>query len=78
MSKQLFKQVAHMDGTDGYDLVPFTAEEIALREAEQVAFLAERAEQAAQDATKAADKAAALAKLTALGLTAADLTALGL
>ena len=63
----LMKQVAHMDGTDGHDLVPFTAEEIAQRD-KDIAEYKEKAKAEEIAATKSeADKAALLAKL---GITA--------
>lgn len=43
MAEQLFKQVARMDGTDDFDLVPYTAAEIADFEASRVAGLARQA-----------------------------------
>jgi len=55
---------------------PFTAEEIAEREANAAAFAAELAEREAASAAALAAKESAQAKLTALGLTADEIAAL--
>jgi hypothetical protein len=55
---------------------PLTAEEIAQREADAQAAEARRAEEEAAKATEEAAKASAQAKLTALGLTAEEISAL--
>jgi len=55
---------------------PFTAEEIAQREADAAAFAAEQAARDAAAAAAATAKASAEAKLAALGLTAAEIAAL--
>jgi len=55
---------------------PLTAEEIAQREADAIAYTAQKAEQDAVEAAKAAAKASAEAKLAALGLTADEIAAL--
>lgn len=56
--------------------VELTAEEIAQREADRIAFEAQQAEQAAADQAKADAKASAVAKLTALGLSESEVSAL--
>ena len=56
--------------------VELTAEEIAQREADAVAFAAEQAEREAAEAAKAAAKASAESKLAALGLSADEIAAL--
>jgi len=55
---------------------PFTAEEIAQREADAIAFAAAEAEKAAAAEAKATAQASAKAKLAALGLTAEEIAAL--
>jgi FMN-dependent NADH-azoreductase len=72
MSK-LFK-VIHNVTTGEIQQIDLTAEEIAVVEADEAAAVAE----AQAKAKTEADKAVAQAKLTALGLTADDLKALGL
>lgn len=56
--------------------VPLTAEEIAQREADALAYEAEQAQKAQEEAAKAEAKASAEAKLAALGLTAEEVSAL--
>ena len=56
--------------------VELTAEEIAQREADRIAFEAEQAQREAEAAAVAAAKEAAHAKLAALGLTAEEIAAL--
>jgi len=56
--------------------VELTTDEIAQREADAVAYAAQKAEQEAAEAAKAAAKASAEAKLAALGLTAEEISAL--
>jgi hypothetical protein len=56
--------------------VPLTPEELADRETARLAWEAEQAEQEAQQAAQAQAEATAIAKLQALGLTAAEITAL--
>jgi hypothetical protein len=56
--------------------VPLTAEEIAQRETDRLAYEAQEAERIAQEAAKAEAEASAVAKLTALGLTADEISAL--
>ena len=55
---------------------PLTAEEIAQREADAVAFAAEQAAKEAEAAAVAAAKESATAKLAALGLSADEIAAL--
>ncbi len=57
-------------------VVPLTAEEIAQREADALAYAEQKATQEAEEAAKAAAKASAEAKLAALGLTAEEIAAL--
>jgi len=57
-------------------VVPLTAEEIAQREADALAYAEQKATQEAEEAAKAAAKASAEAKLAALGLTADEIAAL--
>jgi hypothetical protein len=57
-------------------IVPLTAEEIAQREADALAYAEQQAIQEAEEAAKAGAKASAEAKLTALGLTAEEVSAL--
>lgn len=52
-----------------------TAEEVAQREADAVAFAAEQAAREAAEAERAAAKASAIAKLAALGLTEDEVSA---
>lgn len=56
--------------------VELTDEEIAQREADAIAYAAQKAEQEAAATAKAAAKASANAKLAALGLTAEEISAL--
>jgi len=56
--------------------VELTAEEIAQREADAIAYAAQKAEQDAAEVAKAAAKASGEAKLAALGLTAEEISAL--
>lgn len=57
-------------------VVPLTAEEIAQREADALAYAEQQAIQEAEQAAKAEAKASAEAKLSALGLTAEEIAAL--
>ena len=57
-------------------IVPLTAEEIAQREADAVKAEADRVAREAEKAAEAAAKASAEAKLSALGLTTEEITAL--
>jgi hypothetical protein len=56
--------------------VPLTAEELAQRETDRLAYEAQEAERQAVEAAKANAQASAVAKLTALGLTEAEINAL--
>ena len=55
---------------------PYTAEELAQREADLLEYAAQKAATDAENEAKAAAKASALAKLTALGLTPEEIAAL--
>lgn len=55
---------------------PLTAEEIAQRQADAEAYAAQQAIQEQEEAAKAEAKASAEAKLSALGLTAEEISAL--
>ena len=57
-------------------VVPLTAEELAQRELDAANALAAQEAREAEEAAKAAAKASAQAKLTALGLTEAEISAL--
>ena len=56
--------------------VPLTAEELAQRETDRLAYEAQEAERLAAEEAKEALKASANAKLTALGLTADEIAAI--
>ena len=56
--------------------VPLTAEEIAQRETDRLAYEAQEAERLAAAEAKAEAEASAVAKLSALGLTAEEIAAL--
>jgi predicted Fe-Mo cluster-binding NifX family protein len=56
--------------------VELTAEEVAQREADAIAFAIQQAEREAVEAAAAEAKASAQAKLAALGLTAEEIAAL--
>jgi hypothetical protein len=56
--------------------IPLSAEELAQREADRVAFEAAEAERLAAEAAKAAAKESAIAKLEELGLTEEEISAL--
>jgi hypothetical protein len=56
--------------------VPLTAEELAQRETDRLAYEAQEAERKAAEEAKEAAKASANAKLTALGLTADEIAAI--
>ena len=57
-------------------IVPLTAEEIAQRETDRLAWEAQEAERLALEAAKAEAQASAVSKLEALGLTAEEIAAL--
>lgn len=71
-------RIEHDVATGEIKKIDLTAEEIAQREAESLAFAANKTAQEAEAKEKAAAKAAAEAKLVALGLDLDDLRALGL
>jgi hypothetical protein len=56
--------------------VPLTAEELAQRETDRLAWEAQEAERLAAEEAKAVAQASAVSKLTALGLTADEIAAL--
>jgi hypothetical protein len=56
--------------------VPLTAEELAQRETDRLAYQAQEAERLAAEEAKEAAKASANAKLAALGLTADEIAAI--
>ena len=57
-------------------IVPLTAEEIAQRETDRLAWEAQEAKRLAAEEAKALAQASAVSKLTALGLTEAEIAAL--
>lgn len=57
-------------------IVPLTAEEIAQREADAQAYAEAQAQREAEEAARQAAKASAQSKLSALGLTTAEINAL--
>jgi hypothetical protein len=57
-------------------VVPLTAEELAQRETDRLAYEAQEAERLAAEEAKAEAEASAVAKLSALGLTAEEIAAL--
>ena len=57
-------------------IVPLTAEEIAQRETDRLAWEAQEAERLVAEEAKAVAEASAISKLTALGLTADEIAAL--
>lgn len=57
-------------------IVPLTAEEIAQRETDRLAWEAQEADRLAAEAARSAAQASAVAKLEALGLTADEISAL--
>jgi hypothetical protein len=56
--------------------IPLSAEELAQRETDRLAYEAQEAERLAAEEAKEAAKASANAKLTALGLTADEIAAI--
>ena len=62
--------------TGEQEVIPLTVEEIAQREADAVAYAAQKAEEDAAAEAVAAAKASGLAKLLGLGLTEAEANAL--
>jgi hypothetical protein len=57
-------------------IVPLTAEELAQRETDRLAYEAQEATRLAAEAAKATAQASAVAKLEALGLTADEIAAI--
>jgi hypothetical protein len=57
-------------------IVPLTAEELAQRETDRLAYEAQEATRLAAEAARSSAQASAVAKLTALGLTAEEISAL--
>lgn len=75
MTETLTKIVVNCE--DGSQtIVPLTAEEIAQREADALAYAEQQALQEAEAAAKAEAKASAEAKLAALGLSAEEISAI--
>lgn len=75
MTETITKLVINCE-TGEQNLVPLTAEELAQREADDVAWAAEKAAREAADQATAAAKASGIAKLLALGLTEDEANAL--
>ena len=75
MTEQLTKVIVDCS-TGESTIVPLTAEEIAQREADRLAWEAQEAERKAAEEAKENLKASANAKLLALGLTEAEVNAL--
>ena len=75
MSEVITKLVVNCD-TGEQTIVPLTAEELAQREADAIAYAEAKAIQDAADAAKATAKASAISKLSALGLSDAEIAAL--
>lgn len=75
MSEVLTKIVVNCE-TGEQSIVPLTAEEIAQREADAVAYAEQKAEELAAAEAAAAAKASGIAKLLALGLTEEEANAL--
>lgn len=63
MAEILFKQVARMDGTNDFDLVPYSDEEIKQRDKDIAAFAQAQADQDKAEQLQATKKAAILTKL---------------
>jgi hypothetical protein len=75
MTETLTKIVVNCE-TGVQEVLPLTEAEIQQRELDAQAYAAQQAIQEAEEAAKAAAKASAEAKLTALGLTAEEVSAL--
>jgi hypothetical protein len=75
MSEVITKLLVNCD-TGEQTIVPLTAEELAQREADAIAYAEAKASQDAEIAAKDAAKASAIAKLTALGLSDTEVSAL--
>lgn len=80
MSETPMKQIVDCSLPEGHPdkvrLVPLTAEEIAQRDAQALAWQEAEAARLAEEAAKAEAKASAEAKLAALGLTTDEIAAL--
>ena len=75
MSETLMKVIVNCE-TGVISEIPLTDEEIAQREADAARFAAEQAEREAAEAAAVASKNSAFAKLSALGLTDEEISAL--
>ena len=75
MTEQLTKVIVDCS-TGESTIVPLTAEEIAQRETDRLAWEAQEATRLAAEEAKAVAEASAISKLTALGLTADEIAAL--
>ena len=75
MSETLMKVIVNCE-TGVISEIPLTDEEIAQREADAANFAAEQAEREAAEAAAVASKNSAFAKLSALGLTDEEISAL--
>ena len=75
MSEVLMKVIVDCE-TGVISEIPLTDEEIAQREADAAKFAAEQAEREAAEAAAVANKNSAFAKLSALGLTDEEISAL--
>lgn len=75
MTEQLTKVIVDCS-TGESTIVPLTAEEIAQRETDRLAWEAQEADRLAAEEAKAVAQASAVSKLTALGLTEAEIAAL--
>ena len=76
MTEIITKLIVNCD-TGEQTIVPLTEEELAEREAMRVQAEADQAQREADELAKAEAKASAQAKLAALGLTVAEIAALG-
>ena len=78
MTEILTKVIIDLSKPEGEreSIVPLTAEEIAQRETDRLAWEAQEAERLAAEEAKAVAQASAVSKLTALGLTADEIAAL--
>jgi len=80
MTETLTKVLVNCSLPEGHPekqtVVPLTAEEIAQREADALAYAEQKAIQEAEELAKAEAKASAEAKLAALGLTAEEVSAI--
>lgn len=76
MTETLTKMVWNRDASGIWETIELTAEEIAQREADALAYAEAKAIEDAAAEAKAEAKASAEAKLSALGLTAEEIAAL--